>query len=87
MKIAAMIVLALGLAVGAARAQSQEKPAGPAIESGSTVKFEYTLTDDAGKVLDSNKGQDPSRTRTDRRRFSRRWRTLSKACAPAIIRK
>jgi FKBP-type peptidyl-prolyl cis-trans isomerase SlyD len=30
-----------------------------AVEQGSTVKLEYTLKDDAGIVLDSNKGQDP----------------------------
>jgi FKBP-type peptidyl-prolyl cis-trans isomerase 2 len=32
---------------------------GAAVEKGSTVKLEYTLKDDAGVVLDSNKGQDP----------------------------
>jgi FKBP-type peptidyl-prolyl cis-trans isomerase SlyD len=31
----------------------------PAIEQGSTVQLEYTLTDDAGAVLDTNKGQAP----------------------------
>jgi FKBP-type peptidyl-prolyl cis-trans isomerase SlyD len=31
----------------------------PAIENGSMVQLEYTLSDDAGKVLDSNKGQQP----------------------------
>jgi FKBP-type peptidyl-prolyl cis-trans isomerase SlyD len=31
----------------------------PAIKEGSRVGLEYTLTDDAGKVLDSNKGQEP----------------------------
>src|SRR5262245_57024001 len=33
--------------------------AAPAIEQGSTVKLEYTLKDDAGVVIDSNKGQAP----------------------------
>ena len=33
--------------------------AAPAIENGSTVQLEYTLSDDAGKLLDSNKGQQP----------------------------
>ena len=33
--------------------------AAPAIENGSMVHLEYTLTDDAGKVIDSNKGQPP----------------------------
>jgi FKBP-type peptidyl-prolyl cis-trans isomerase SlyD len=31
----------------------------PAIENGSSVQLEYTLSDDAGKLLDSNKGQQP----------------------------
>lgn len=31
----------------------------PAIKDGSRVSFEYTLTDDAGTVLDSNKGGEP----------------------------
>ncbi|HXJ82767.1 MAG TPA: peptidylprolyl isomerase [Candidatus Methylomirabilis sp.] len=34
-------------------------PSNAAIENGSVVKLEYTLKDDAGVVLDSNKGQDP----------------------------
>lgn len=33
--------------------------AAAAIEEGSTVQLEYTLKDDAGTVLDSNKGQQP----------------------------
>ena len=33
--------------------------AAPAIENGSMVQLEYTLSDDAGKVIDSNKGQPP----------------------------
>ena len=32
---------------------------GATIEPGATVQLEYTLSDDAGKVLDSNKGQSP----------------------------
>jgi FKBP-type peptidyl-prolyl cis-trans isomerase 2 len=31
----------------------------PAIKAGSRVGIEYTLTDEGGKVLDSNKGQEP----------------------------
>ncbi len=31
----------------------------PAIEDGATVEIEYTLTDDSGTLLDSNKGQKP----------------------------
>jgi FKBP-type peptidyl-prolyl cis-trans isomerase 2 len=34
-------------------------PASVAIEQGSTVKLEYTLSDDAGTVFDSNKGKPP----------------------------
>ena len=34
-------------------------PGGPAIENGSVVELEYTLKDDKGAVLDSNKGQPP----------------------------
>ena len=31
----------------------------PAIETGSMVQIEYTLSDDAGKLIDTNKGQPP----------------------------
>jgi FKBP-type peptidyl-prolyl cis-trans isomerase SlyD len=31
----------------------------PTIEDGATVQLEYTLSDDAGKLLDTNKGQQP----------------------------
>ena len=49
----------------AAPAPAQAPPAqappaaAPAIENGSMVQIEYTLSDDAGKVIDSNKGQPP----------------------------
>lgn len=59
MRVAAMLLIALGLALGVAQAQPQEKPMSPAIESGSTVRLEYTLKDSTGKVLDSNKGGTP----------------------------
>jgi FKBP-type peptidyl-prolyl cis-trans isomerase SlyD len=36
-----------------------QDPAPPAIKEGSRVSLEYTLSDDAGKVLDSNKGAEP----------------------------
>ena len=36
-----------------------QDPVGPAIKDGSRVRFEYTLTDSTGKVLDSNKGAEP----------------------------
>ena len=59
MKLTAVVLAILLLAFGVAHAQPKEKAISPAIESGSTVQFEYTLKDDAGKVLDSNKGKDP----------------------------
>jgi FKBP-type peptidyl-prolyl cis-trans isomerase SlyD len=40
-------------------ARADETKAAPAIEAGSKVLLEYTLRDDDGKVLDSNKGRDP----------------------------
>jgi len=44
----------------AAPAQAPPAPAAVlAIEKGSMVQLEYTLSDDAGKVIDSNKGQPP----------------------------
>jgi FKBP-type peptidyl-prolyl cis-trans isomerase SlyD len=46
------------LACSVAGADEEVKPA-PAIEDGSRVSLEYTLTDDEGKVLDSNRGRDP----------------------------
>jgi FKBP-type peptidyl-prolyl cis-trans isomerase SlyD len=54
--LAAALALALPLVAGA---QSQPATAAPAIERGSTVQIEYTLKDDKGKVLESNKGQPP----------------------------
>ncbi len=57
MRVAAM-VLAITLALGVAPALSQDKPEGPVIGNGSKVRIEYTLKDDAGDVLDSNRGRD-----------------------------
>lgn len=59
MRIGPVIVLALGLTLGPAEAQPKEEATNPAIENGSRVRLEYTLTDDGGKVLDSNKGGEP----------------------------
>jgi len=42
-----------------AQAPPPAPAAAPAIENGSMVQLEYTLSDDAGKVIDSNKGQPP----------------------------
>ena len=54
-----LVLLALALGLAAPRAgltQTPNAPAGPAIEQGSTVRIEYTVTDEAGKLLDTNKG-------------------------------
>ena len=59
MRIAGVIGLTLALALSPAEAQEKEKAASPAIENGAKVQLEYTLKDDGGKVLDSNKGRDP----------------------------
>lgn len=59
MKATAVTLAILVLALGVAHAQPKEKSMSPAIESGSTVQLEYTLKDEEGKVLDSNKGRDP----------------------------
>jgi len=59
MKIAGVIGLTLALALGVAEAEEKEQAASPAIENGAKVQLEYTLKDDGGKVLDSNKGKEP----------------------------
>ena len=59
MKLAAIVALVLGLTLGVAEAQSKEEATTPSIQKGSKVEIEYTLTDDEGKVLDSNKGRKP----------------------------
>jgi FKBP-type peptidyl-prolyl cis-trans isomerase SlyD len=40
-------------------AAAQDPAPGAAIKDGSRVQIEYTLTDSAGKLLDSNKGAEP----------------------------
>ena len=62
MRISIMLILAIGLALGVAWAQTQPAATGapsPAIQDGSKVQLEYTLADQAGKVLDSSKGRPP----------------------------
>ena len=59
MKSVAIIALSIGLAFGMAEAQSKQGAENPAIESGSRVELEYTLTDGGGTVLDSNTGKEP----------------------------
>ena len=46
-------------ATSAVHAQTAQAPAAPTIEHGSTVRIEYTLKDDTGAVLDTNKGGSP----------------------------
>src|SRR5262249_27681264 len=54
------LVLVLGLVLlGLGGVRADEGQPAPAIEIGSTVLIEYTLSDDDGKVLDSNKGRNP----------------------------
>src|SRR5262245_37142420 len=50
-------LLAMGLA--SAHAQTVTPPPAAAIEAGSKVSIEYTLRDEAGKILDSNEGRLP----------------------------
>ena len=59
MRFAAVVALVLGLTLGMAEAQQKEEATSPTIQKGSKVELEYTLTDDGGKVLDSNKGGTP----------------------------
>ncbi len=56
--LAATIGLVLMLAVGTAEAD-QKANTPSRIESGSIVKLEYTVTDEGGQVLDTNKGKEP----------------------------
>jgi FKBP-type peptidyl-prolyl cis-trans isomerase SlyD len=62
--LAAIILVLLATVATPSATRSQEtKPAEakPMIGAGSQVSLEYTLRDDAGSVLDSNKGQTPLR--------------------------
>ncbi len=56
--IAPMILAALLFGYEAS-AQTQPDAKTSPIEEGSVVRLEYTLTDDGGKVIDSNKDKDP----------------------------
>ena len=55
----ALLAVATLLAAPLTPLQAQDPAANPAIKAGSRVGIEYTLTDEGGKVLDSNKGQEP----------------------------
>jgi FKBP-type peptidyl-prolyl cis-trans isomerase SlyD len=59
MRTVVMMGLVLALTLGVAEAQETGATTSPAIQNGSKVKLEYTLTDDGGKLLDSNKGGEP----------------------------
>src|SRR3989304_952909 len=58
-------LMLLAFVVGLVLAESPEKTAAkdktnaPEIQKGATVKIEYTLTDEKGKVLDTSKGKEP----------------------------
>lgn len=56
-----VLTLAAGLALAEApeTAPVKAKAGDSAIGNGSTVKLEYTLTDDKGALLDTNKGKEP----------------------------
>ena len=56
--------------------------AAPAIEIGSMVQLEYTLSDGAGKVLDSNKGQQPLTYTQGGQQLIAGLERSSLACAP-----
>src|SRR5262249_2097031 len=56
--LAALLLLSAPVAANA-QGTPAVAPSAAAVENGSTVKLEYTLKDDAGTVLDSNKGQEP----------------------------
>lgn len=59
MKATLLLLFVLTLVPGVVQAQPKEKAMSPPIENGATVQLEYTLKDDAGTVLDSNKGRPP----------------------------
>ncbi len=61
MKLVTMVALGLALTAGTAAAQQQAQSPTPGIEAGSKVQLEYTLTEEGGKLLDSNKGKEPLR--------------------------
>lgn len=48
-----------GLREAPDKATTQVTPDSPGIQNGSTVKLEYTLTDEKGTILDTNEGKEP----------------------------
>lgn len=83
MRLPPAVLIIMALAFGVAQAQPKEKAISPAIESGSTVQLEYTLKDEAGKVLDSNKGQSPLTYTQGRQEIIPGLEKAVTACAPA----
>lgn len=59
MRIAPVIALVLGLTLGIAEAQQREEAQPAAIERGSKVELEYTVTDNDGNDVGSNRGREP----------------------------
>jgi len=55
----AILVVSAAIAETPQETPAKKKGTTPAIQKGSTVKLEYTLTDDKGEVLDSSKGKEP----------------------------
>jgi FKBP-type peptidyl-prolyl cis-trans isomerase SlyD len=53
------LLLAATVLLGPSLARGEETTPVPAIAAGAKVSLEYTLSDDAGTVLDSNKGRLP----------------------------
>ena len=57
---AALFLLTSLAGPGGGQAQSSDyAQAGLAVQEGSIVSIEYTLTDDSGKVIDTNVGKEP----------------------------
>jgi FKBP-type peptidyl-prolyl cis-trans isomerase 2 len=52
-------VAGLVLAESPEKTAAKDKTNAPEIQKGATVKIEYTLTDEKGKVLDTSKGKEP----------------------------
>ncbi len=58
MRIALVIAIVLGLAVGTVEAQQKAEGSSTDIKQGAKVQIEYTVSEEGGKVLDSNKGKE-----------------------------
>ena len=58
-EVAVSAIVSLLMASGSALAQQKPAAAKPVVETGSAVSFDYTLTDESGKVVDTSKGKEP----------------------------